>query len=129
MVLLCLELMLTSATFALIAFSRMWGNSNGQILAIIVMTVAACEVGIRLQIIVAISPSATADEILSGLRELQGSCLATHASGPGPVRPPSLMWGAAVRSLRPSPAWAPRGQDGRALGGAGVATTFGWLVF
>ena len=43
-VLLCLELMLNGANLALIAFSRMWGNGDGQIFALIVMTVAACEV-------------------------------------------------------------------------------------
>src|SRR2546427_11366544 len=42
-VLLCLELMLNGANLALVAFSRMWGNGDGQILAVIVMTVAACE--------------------------------------------------------------------------------------
>jgi len=40
-VLLCLELMLNAANLALIAFSRMWGNGDGQIFALIVMTVAA----------------------------------------------------------------------------------------
>ena len=43
-VLLCLELMLNAANLALIAFARMWGNGDGQIFAIIVMVVAACEV-------------------------------------------------------------------------------------
>ncbi len=43
-VLLCLELMLNGANLALVAFSRMWGNGDGQMLALIVMTVAACEV-------------------------------------------------------------------------------------
>ena len=43
-VLLCLELMLNGANLALVAFSRMWGNGDGQIFALIVMTVAACEV-------------------------------------------------------------------------------------
>ena len=47
-VLLCLELMLNGANLALIAFSRMWGNGDGQILALVVMTVAACEVCIGL---------------------------------------------------------------------------------
>ena len=42
--LLCLELMLNAANLALIAFSRMHGNGDGQIFAIIVMVVAACEV-------------------------------------------------------------------------------------
>ncbi|MEY2431188.1 MAG: NADH-quinone oxidoreductase subunit, partial [Acidimicrobiaceae bacterium] len=43
-ILLCLELMLNAANLALVAFSRMWGNSDGQIFALIVMVVAACEV-------------------------------------------------------------------------------------
>ena len=53
-VLLCLELMLNGGNLALIAFSRMWGNGDGQILALVVMTVAACEVCIGLGMIVAI---------------------------------------------------------------------------
>jgi NADH-quinone oxidoreductase subunit K len=53
-VLLCLELMLNGANLALIAFSRMWGNGDGQILALIVMTVAACEVTVGLGMMVAI---------------------------------------------------------------------------
>ena len=52
-ILLCLELMLNAANLALIAFSRMHGNSDGQIFAIIVMVVAACEVCIGLGVIVA----------------------------------------------------------------------------
>ena len=53
-ILLCLELMLNAANLALIAFSRMWGNSDGQIFAIVVMVVAACEVTIGLGVVVAI---------------------------------------------------------------------------
>ena len=33
-VLLCLELMLNAGNLALIAFSRMWGNGDGQIFAL-----------------------------------------------------------------------------------------------
>jgi len=51
-VLLCLELMLNAGNLALIAFSRMLGNEEGQIFALIVMVVAACEVVIGLGIIV-----------------------------------------------------------------------------
>ena len=50
-ILLCLELMLNGGNLALIAFSRMWGNGDGQILALVVMTVAACEVCIGLGMI------------------------------------------------------------------------------
>ncbi|MBA2439750.1 MAG: NADH-quinone oxidoreductase subunit NuoK [Thermoleophilaceae bacterium] len=52
-ILLCLELMLNAGNLALIAFSRMLGNQDGQIFALIVMVVAACEVVIGLGIIVA----------------------------------------------------------------------------
>ncbi len=53
-ILLCLELMLNAANLALIAFSRMHGNGDGQIFAIVVMVVAACEVTVGLGLIVAI---------------------------------------------------------------------------
>jgi NADH-quinone oxidoreductase subunit K len=52
-ILLCLELMLNASNLSLIAFSRMWGNGDGQIFAIIVMVVAACEVCIGLGLVVA----------------------------------------------------------------------------
>jgi NADH:ubiquinone oxidoreductase subunit K len=52
-VLLCLELMLNAGNLALIAFARMVGNQEGQVFALIVMVVAACEVVIGLGIIVA----------------------------------------------------------------------------
>ena len=53
-ILLCLELMLNAGNLALIAFSRMTGTGDGQIFAIIVMVVAACEVVVGLGIIVAL---------------------------------------------------------------------------
>jgi NADH-quinone oxidoreductase subunit K len=53
-ILLCLELMLNAGNLALIAFSRMWGNGDGQIFALVVMVVAACEVVVGLGLIVAI---------------------------------------------------------------------------
>ncbi len=52
-ILLCLELMLNAGNLALIAFSRMVGNHDGQIFALIVLVVAACEVVVGLGIIVA----------------------------------------------------------------------------
>jgi NADH-quinone oxidoreductase subunit K len=51
-VLLCLELMLNAGNLALVAFARMLGNEEGQIFALIVVVVAACEVVIGLGIIV-----------------------------------------------------------------------------
>ena len=53
-ILLCLELMLNAGNLALIAFARMHGDGGGQVFALIVMVIAACEVAVGLGIIVAI---------------------------------------------------------------------------
>ena len=52
-ILLCLELMLNAGNLALIAFSRSLGNQDGQVFALVVMVVAACEVVIGLGLLVA----------------------------------------------------------------------------
>jgi NADH-quinone oxidoreductase subunit K len=70
-ILLCLELMLNAANLALIGFSRMWGNHDGQIFALIVMVVAACEVTVGLGIIVAMYRRRLPIDV-DELRELQG---------------------------------------------------------
>ena len=70
-ILLCLELMLNAANIALIAFARMWGNGDGQIFAIIVMVVAACEVCIGLGLVVALYRRRLPIDV-DELRELQG---------------------------------------------------------
>jgi NADH:ubiquinone oxidoreductase subunit K len=53
-ILLCLELMLNAGNLALVAFSRMVGNQQGQVFALVVMVIAACEVVVGLGLIVAI---------------------------------------------------------------------------
>ena len=70
-ILLCLELMLNAANIALIAFARMWGNGDGQIFAIVVMVVAACEVCIGLGLVVAIYRRRIPVDV-DELRELHG---------------------------------------------------------
>jgi NADH:ubiquinone oxidoreductase subunit K len=70
-VLLCLELMLNAANLALIAFARMHGNAEGQIFAIIVMVVAACEVTVGLGVIVAMRRRRLPIDV-DEMRELQG---------------------------------------------------------
>jgi NADH-quinone oxidoreductase subunit K len=70
-ILLCLELMLNAGNLALIAFSRMVGNQEGQIFALVVMVVAACEVVIGLGIIVAIFRRKLPLDV-DELRELRG---------------------------------------------------------
>src|SRR3954453_23412610 len=70
-ILLCLELMLNAANLALVAFARMHGNHDGQVFALIVMVVAACEVGVGLGLIVALfRPPLPID--VDELTELQG---------------------------------------------------------
>src|SRR4051812_35158391 len=70
-ILLCLELMLNAANLALVAFSRAHGNQDGQIFALIVMIVAACEVSVGLGLIVAIYRKRLPVDV-DELRELQG---------------------------------------------------------
>ena len=52
--LLGVEIMLNSCNLALVAFSRMWGNVEGQVFAFFVMVVAAAEVVVGLSIVVSI---------------------------------------------------------------------------
>ena len=70
-ILLCLELMLNAANLALVAFARMWGNQDGQIFALIVMVVAACEVTVGLGLVVAIYRRQLPIDV-DELNELQG---------------------------------------------------------
>jgi NADH-quinone oxidoreductase subunit K len=70
-ILLCIELMLNAANLALVAFSRAHGNHDGQIFAVIVMVVAACEVAVGLGIIVALYRRKLPIDV-DELRELQG---------------------------------------------------------
>ena len=70
-ILLCLELMLNAANLALVAFARMHGNGDGQIFAIIVMVVAACEVTVGLGVIVAMYRRRLPIDV-DELRTLQG---------------------------------------------------------
>ena len=70
-ILLCIELMLNAANLALVAFARAHGNQDGQIFAIIVMVVAACEVAVGLGLIVAMYRRRLPIDV-DELRELQG---------------------------------------------------------
>ncbi len=70
-ILLCLELMLNAGNLALLAFARGLGNQDGQVFALVVMVVAACEVVVGLGLIVAMfrrSLPLNVDE----MRELRG---------------------------------------------------------
>jgi NADH-quinone oxidoreductase subunit K len=51
---MCIELMLNAANLAFVAFSRMHGHLDGQVVAFFTMVVAACEVVVGLAIIMTI---------------------------------------------------------------------------
>jgi NADH-quinone oxidoreductase subunit K len=70
-ILLCIELMLNAANLALVGFSRVHGNMDGQMFALVVMVVAACEVAIGLGLIVALFRRRLPIDV-DELRELQG---------------------------------------------------------
>jgi NADH-quinone oxidoreductase subunit K len=53
-VFMCVELMLNACNLAFVAFARMHGNVDGQIIAFFVMVVAAAEVVVGLAIIMTI---------------------------------------------------------------------------
>jgi NADH-quinone oxidoreductase subunit K len=51
---MCIELMLNAVNLAFVAFARLHGNLNGQVIAFFVMVVAAAEVVVGLAILLAI---------------------------------------------------------------------------
>ncbi len=51
---MCVELMLNAVNLAFVAFARMHGNLDGQVIAFFVMVVAAAEVVVGLAILMAI---------------------------------------------------------------------------
>lgn len=52
-ILLCLELMLSAGALAILAFSRMLGDGDGQVFVLVVLVVAASEVVVGLGLVVA----------------------------------------------------------------------------
>jgi NADH-quinone oxidoreductase subunit K len=51
---MCLELMLSASTLALVAFSRFYNSMDGALFVFFIITVAAAEVAVGLAIIVAL---------------------------------------------------------------------------
>ena len=70
-VLLCLELMLNAGNLALVSFARSTGTQEGQIFALVVMVVAACEVVIGRGLITAMFRRRIPLDV-DDARELQG---------------------------------------------------------
>ncbi len=70
-ILVCIELMLNAANLTLIAFSRQLGNLDGQLFALMTMTVAAAEAVVGLAILVDIFRVRDLDDV-DELSELRG---------------------------------------------------------
>ena len=54
LLLMCIELMLLAVNFNFIAFSRLWGDTLGQVFVFFILTVAAAEAAIGLAILVVV---------------------------------------------------------------------------
>ena len=70
-ILICIELMLNAVNLTLITFSRQLGNLDGQLFALMVMTVAAAEAVVGLGILVDIIKLREIEDI-DDLSELRG---------------------------------------------------------
>jgi len=53
-VLMSIEVMLNAVNLALVAFSRHWADATGQIMVVMVIVVAACEVAVGLGIVISL---------------------------------------------------------------------------
>ncbi len=53
-VFMSIEMMLNAANLSLVAFSRQWGNLDGQVLVFMVIVVAAVEVAVGLAILISL---------------------------------------------------------------------------
>lgn len=53
-ILMCIELMLNAVNLSLVGFSRAWGNVDGQVFVLLVITVAAAEVAVGLGIVISL---------------------------------------------------------------------------
>ena len=58
-ILLSIELMLNAVNVTLIGFSRQWADMSGQVFAIFVIAVAACEAAVGLAIIISLNRDKT----------------------------------------------------------------------
>src|SRR6516225_2501652 len=85
---MCVELMLNAVNLAFVAFSRMHGNLDGQVIAFFVMVVAAAEVVVGLAILTtfcraARSGSAEDENLLADRRSPVGRCLPEASAADG----------------------------------------------
>ena len=62
--------MFNAANLALIAFARRWGNLEGQIVALFIITIAAAEVVVGLALIVRLTQRTTVADPVAELEEM-----------------------------------------------------------
>jgi NADH-quinone oxidoreductase subunit K len=67
---MAVELMFNAANVALTAYARRWGNLEGQIIALFVITIAAAEVVVGLALIVRLSQRSTVADPITELEEM-----------------------------------------------------------
>ena len=67
---MCIELMLNAVNLLMVAFSTVWGQTQGQVFVFFIMAVAAAEVAVGLAILMMIyrNLKSTDDSILSKLK-------------------------------------------------------------
>ncbi len=58
-ILMCIELMLNAVNVTFVGFSRQWGDLEGQVFAIFVITVAAAEAAVGLAILISLNRDRT----------------------------------------------------------------------
>lgn len=54
-ILMCIELMLNSVNITFVGFARQWADLTGQVFAIFVIAVAACEAAVGLAILISLN--------------------------------------------------------------------------
>ncbi len=62
-VLMSIEIMLNAANLVLVAFSRAWGNLEGQVLVFLTIAIAAAEAAVGLAIVVSLFRARTGTDI------------------------------------------------------------------
>ena len=67
---MAVELMFNAANLALIAYARRWGNLEGQIVALFIITIAAAEVVVGLALIVRLSQRTSVTDPVTELEEM-----------------------------------------------------------
>lgn len=107
---LSLELMLAGVSMNFLAFGYHYGILSGQIMAILILTVASCEAGLALALVVTLFRRQPTLDVAqwSGLGEVNSRVLVIPSDDPAAIQPaddafPDLSVAGPLPSLLPSP--------------------------